>query len=186
MMMRSPLIWAVHRASYHDSSLATRLIRSRAWQVTGPLDASPTASAPQSGGHRHHGHRRVQRKVQRSTSIPAPAYDDEMVKHVELTQKTYFAVHYSSWQRDSSENINGQIRQYLPKNTGLSVYSQQDLDKIADSLNTRPNKTLDWWLLMDIYTEVPRKSAPARAPFNRVALGIRDLPSAESGRGGSS
>lgn len=86
----------------------------------------------------------------------------EMVKHAEITQKTgiavYFADPYSPCQRGSNENTNGLLRQYLPKGTDLSAYSQEELDKIADSLNTRPRKTLDWRTPLEVYAEVLKKS----------------------------
>ena len=44
--------------------------------------------------------------------------------------------------RGSNENTNGLLRQYFPRGTDLSRFSQAYLNKIALRLNQRPRKTL--------------------------------------------
>ncbi len=72
----------------------------------------------------------------------------KMAQHATLSAnigiKVYFADAHSPWQKGAVENINGLLRQYLPKGTNLSKHSQEELNAIAEKINNRPRESLGW------------------------------------------
>jgi IS30 family transposase len=91
----------------------------------------------------------------------------EMRRHAEISiaadLPVYFCDPASPWQRGTNENTNGLLRQYFPKGTDLSLHSAAHLAAVADQLNRRPRKTLEF-------------ATPAEA--------LNELLSAESTAGG--
>ena len=93
--------------------------------------------------------------IKQSKRLPTELYKTltwdrgfEMADHKRFSMETkidvYFCDPKSPWQRGSNENTNRLLRQFLPRRTDLSKYSQAELNKIARLLNERPRKTLDY------------------------------------------
>jgi IS30 family transposase len=81
----------------------------------------------------------------------------EFAEHEKIAQQTdidiYFARPYASWERGTSENTNGLIRQYLPKDRRLDDLEEQELQFIMTALNHRPRKRLDFRTPHEVFFE---------------------------------
>jgi IS30 family transposase len=79
----------------------------------------------------------------------------EMAGHVQFAidtnVKVFFCDPHSPWQRGSSENTNGLLRQYFPKGTDLNVFSRADLAAVSRELNDRPRQSLEWMKPSEVF-----------------------------------
>jgi IS30 family transposase len=81
----------------------------------------------------------------------------EFAAHKTVSKKLkcdyYFCHPYSSWERGLNENINGLIRQYIPKGSSFANLTAKDIQKIENRLNHRPRKTLGWRTPYEVFHE---------------------------------
>jgi len=114
-------------------------------------------------------------------ALPAPlrktlTYDQgkEMAQHERLALATgmrvFFADPHAPWQRGSNENTNGLLRQYFPKGTSLAGFDQADLDLVANSLNTRPRKTLDFATPEEKFAKLMAQNDTAVQPLSQSGV----------------
>jgi IS30 family transposase len=138
------------KGAYNRSSVGTLVERTTLFTVLAKME-SATAEATLDGFS--HVLNRID--AQKRLSL---TYDQgrEMAAHQQLTQNTgvkvYFADPHSPWQRGINENTNGLLRQYLPKGSDLSAFTQEELDDIAWKLNTRPRKSLGFKCPAELFT----------------------------------
>lgn len=126
----------------HNSQIATLVERSTRYVMLVKVDNKDTETV-------------INALIKHAHKLPQELYQSltwdrgkEMASHKRFTLATdiqvYFCDPQNPWQRGSNENTNGLLRQYLPKGTDLSFYSQAKLNAIARRLNERPRKTLNY------------------------------------------
>jgi transposase, IS30 family len=149
------------KGARNGSAVGTLVERTTRLVLLAKMDGTDAASA----------YRGFTKKLQ---PVPAPlrktlTYDrgNEMAEHERLAKRlaiqVFFADPHSPWQRGTNENTNGLLRQYLPKGTDLSGYTQRELNAIAHRLNTRPRKCLEFATPLEVYAQL--------RPHSPVALG---------------
>jgi IS30 family transposase len=56
----------------------------------------------------------------------------------------YFANPYSPWERGANENLNGLVRQYIPKSSDFKLLNDEQINEIQNKLNNRPRKRFEY------------------------------------------
>ena len=82
----------------------------------------------------------------------------EFAEHQRIAQELgidfFFAHPYAAWERGSNENMNGLVRQYIPKNRELSSVTNDELEQVMIKLNHRPRKCLDFKSPFEVFLEL--------------------------------
>ena len=83
----------------------------------------------------------------------------EFAEHERITQDLdvdfFFAHPYAAWERGANENMNGLVRQYIPKDRELTSVTENELVQIMFKLNHRPRKCLDFKSPFEVFFEHP-------------------------------
>ena len=145
----------------HASAIGTIVERTTRYLVLVKMDGTDARSACKAFTRRF---RTIPPGLRKSMT-----YDrgKEMARHKELSRKlkmdVYFADPQSPWQRGSNENTNGLLRQYFPKGTDLGGYTQRQLNQVADEMNGRPRKTLNFKKPIEVISTIINNQTVALA-----------------------
>ncbi len=93
------------------------------------------------------------KKVHTITTDNGLEFSQHKVVSKSLKCDYYFCDPYSSWQRGLNENINGLIRQYIPKGSSFENISKKRITEIENKLNHRPRKSLGWRTPYEVFHE---------------------------------
>jgi IS30 family transposase len=84
----------------------------------------------------------------------------EFMDHHQIARRLdlniYFAMPYRSWQRGTSENTNGLLRQFFPKGTDFTRISHRAVARAEHLLNERPRKRLDYQTPAEVFAKRTR------------------------------
>ncbi len=132
------------------SAVVTRVERSILFVTLAKMGQAAAAAAVTGFGtvlNRIHAQRRLSLTCDRGREMAQPERLAEMTGI-----KVYFADPHSPWPRASNKNTNSLLRQYFPKRTDLSGFTQIELDAAARQLNARPRKSLGWKCPAGLFT----------------------------------
>lgn len=79
-----------------------------------------------------------------ATSDNGKEFADHQLIARKLRLDFFFAKPYHSWERGSNENLNGLIRQYIPKQTDFDTLSDEFIQHVQHQINNRPRKRFNF------------------------------------------
>ncbi|MDQ2876259.1 MAG: IS30 family transposase, partial [Actinomycetota bacterium] len=98
----------------------------------------------------------------------------EMAQHAAVTLATdipvYFAHAHSPWERGTSENTNGLLREYFPKGTDITGDITY-LQAVADEINDRPRAILGFRTPAEVFAELILADNPGDNPSSIASTG---------------
>ena len=121
--------------------ILTLVERKTGYVAIGKLHARTTADVNQRATQLLRRQRRAVRTITADNGTEFHGY--AVIEHA-TRARFYFATPHHAWERGTSENTNGLIRQYLPKKQSMAHLTQHDCNRIATKLNTRPRKRLGY------------------------------------------
>ena len=126
------------KGTFNRSAVGTRVERSSRWVLLARLENASAPAARDGFSRVLNGVPAAMRKT--LTDDPGQAMSEQARLTAMTGVAVFFADPHRPWQRGRHENTNGLLREYRPKGTELSGYTQDDLNAMAWKLNHRPRK----------------------------------------------
>ena len=85
-----------------------------------------------------------------------PDRGKEFATHASVTNRTggtpfYFPKPHAPWERGTNENMNGLLREFVPKGSEIDSFSDDEIDAFVDLINHRPKKCLGWKTPFEVF-----------------------------------
>ena len=129
-------------------SILTLVERRSGFAIIKKLMARTTLEVNAAAIHAISEHRKMFRTI---TFDNGTEFHDYKQLESRFSVRCYFATPYHSWERGSNENLNGLIRQFVPKGACMKLLTQERCNEIAEDLNTRPRKRHGFKTPSEIY-----------------------------------
>ena len=84
-------------------------------------------------------------RIHTITSDNGSEFADHQYIAKELGIDFYFAKPHHPWERGANENLNGLIRQYIPKGISFEYITHQYIEEMTLEINQRPRKSLGFY-----------------------------------------